>query len=117
MEVHNQWHETRQSLQFPSSNSLFMGNTIEHNKLCNLHGTGPLLFMFFAVAIVLAHLLDEPCIAILLEDKEIGNQRGKEFHQIKSFLNDDKNIKLNCLIRTEEVVEITGMPNKKTQNQ
>ncbi len=54
-------------------------------------------------------LLEEPCTAMTLEDKEIENVKEKEFHPIHSFRL-MKKIKLNCSIKPDKVVEMGYYP-------
>jgi len=50
------WVEARQSLSSLFSNSFFIGDTMEHNKLCSLWGD-PKATYVCQIAIVLVHFL------------------------------------------------------------
>jgi len=61
-----------------------MGDTMKHNKLCSLRG-GPKANYVCHICNCPRKLFDEPCTAMILEDKR--DKKGKErgFHPIHSF--------------------------------
>jgi len=72
----------------------FMGDTMEHNKLCSLWG-GPKATYVCCIYDCPMTLLDEPCTAMTLKDKRDRKCKGERIPPNKFILTDAEKIKLN----------------------
>jgi len=87
----------------------FMGDTMEHNKLCSLRG-GPNATYVCRICNCPSTHLDEPCTAMTLEDKRERNRKGQRIPANTFILTDAKKIKLNRLECPQKVVEMGYYP-------
>jgi len=97
------WSKTK-FIIYPS-NSIFMGDTMEHNKLCSLYGWPKATYVCF-ICNCPGTLLDEPSIAMTLENKRDRKCKGERIPPNIFILTDAKKIKLNHSIKVEKVVEV-----------
>jgi len=86
-----------------------MGDTIEHNKLCSLRG-GPNATYVCRICNCPSTHLDEPCIAMILEDKRDKKRKRERIPPNTFILTDAKKIKLNRTINPGKVVEMGYYP-------
>ena len=86
-----------------------MGDTMEHNKLCSLRSGSNATYVCRICNCPSTHL-DEPCTAMTLEDKRDRKCKGERIPHNTFILTDAKNIKLNCSIKSDKVVEMGYYP-------
>ena len=108
MAVHHWWSEARQSYHLYFPILFFMGDTMEHNKLCSLWG-GPIATYVCCICNCPSTLLDEPCTVMTLEDKRDRKRKGERILANTFILTDAKKIKLNHSIRPDRVVEVLSL--------
>jgi hypothetical protein len=82
----------------------FMGDTVEHNKLCSLHG-GPRATYVCRICNCPSQKLDEPCVAMTLEEKRQKKRKGERIYPNTFVLTDAKKIKIDRVTWPEKVVE------------
>jgi len=84
----------------------FMGDTMEYNKLCSLHGS-PKATYAYCICNCPSKLLDEPCTAMTMEDKrDRRKHKGERIPSNTFILTDAKKMKFNCSIKPDKVVEM-----------
>ncbi len=76
----------------------FMGDTMEHNKLCSLCG-GPKATYVCHISNCPSTFLDEPCTAMTLEDTRNRKGKGERIPPNTIILTDAKKIKLSHSIK------------------
>jgi len=87
----------------------FMGDTMEHNKLCSLRG-GPKATYVCRICNCPNTHLDEPCTAMTLEEKRDRKRKGERISPNTFILTDAKKIKLNRSIDPIKVVKMGYYP-------
>ena len=91
------------------SNSFFMGDTMEHNKLCSLRG-GPNANFVCRICNCPADMLDVPCTVMTAEDKQAQRVSGKRVSSTTFTLTDAKKIRLSTLTKPEVAVKMGYYP-------